>query len=192
MLLILVFALWWALVSRPQTTDSLNQTSTTTLATTTTGSVVEESDGNPLTVVNRRSQTVAQIVASLPEGSQYASLFNSTGVGATLVGTSPSSYTVFVSTNRGFTLLAPGTISNMSAAEKKRMIEYSIVSGRGLDVDTSFSGNIQSLSSDILNFHVGSTGLVQINSSYALETYRAKNGVVYVINQPLLPPVKAH
>jgi uncharacterized surface protein with fasciclin (FAS1) repeats len=193
LLLIVVFGLWWYLGEHPQLatpSDTANSTTTTQLPN--AGSTVEETDGNPLTVVDRRSQTVAQVVASLADGSQYASLFGSTGIGATLVGHAPSSYTVFVSTNRGYTLLAPGTIAKMTAAEKKRMIQYSVVSGRGLDVDASFSGNVQSLSGDILNFHVGSTGLVQINSSYALETYRAKNGIVYLINQPLLPPTQAH
>ena len=144
----------------------------------------------PVTVTDKSSETVAQIVAGLSGASEYQALFNSSGIGATLIGTAPSSYTVFVSTDQGFGLLAPGTISGMSAAQKKRMVEYSVVSGRALDVSAVQSGDIQTLSGDTLNFHVGTTGMVQANSSFALAAYKAKNGIVYVINQPLLPPVK--
>lgn len=189
-LLVVVGGLWWYLQDMPLATDVSNTPNATTAST--TASKAEVSDGSAATVIDRSSQTVAQVVASLSGSSQYASYFNSTGVGATLVGTSPSSYTVFVSTDKGYGLLAPGTVTKMTAAQKKRMIQYSIISGRALDIDAFNTGDVQSLSGDTLNLHVGNAGLAQVNSSYALESYRAKNGMVYVINQPLLPPTQAH
>jgi uncharacterized surface protein with fasciclin (FAS1) repeats len=116
-------------------------------------------------------------------------MFTGTGVGATLGAKGP--YTVFVSTDAGFSLLPAGTVSRMTAAEKKRFVQYSIVSGRALDINAVNSGSVKTLSGDTLNFHVGSTGLVQVNSSYALGAYKTSNGIVYVLNQPLLPPQKS-
>ncbi len=80
----------------------------------------------------------------------------------------------------------------MTAAQKKRMVQYSVVSGRALNVNVQDSGSVKALSGDLLNFNVGSTGLVQVNSSYALAAYKATNGIVYVINQPLLPPTSGN
>ena len=143
-------------------------------------------------VVNTKNsgKSIAQIVTGLPNASEYAGFFSDTGVGGMLG--AHGSYTVFVSTNTGYGLLKPGTITTMTAAQKKRMVQYSIVSGKALDVNAQDSGSIKALSGDELNFNVGSTDLVQVNSSYALAAYKASNGIVYVINQPLVPPTSGN
>jgi len=130
------------------------------------------------------------LLAELTGDSTYVSFYNSTGVGATLGARGP--YTVFVSTDAGYALLKPGTIANMTAAQKKRMIQYSVVSGKALNVNVQDSGSVKALSGDLLNFNVGSTGLVQVNSSYALGAYKASNGIVYILNQPLIPPTSGN
>jgi uncharacterized surface protein with fasciclin (FAS1) repeats len=135
---------------------------------------------------------VASIVAGLTGVSQYQGFFDSTGISNTLVDTGPASYTVFVSTDAGYNLLAAGTIANMTAAQKKRMVQYSIVSGKALNVNVADSGSVKTLSGDEVNFKVGTTGLVQVNSSYALAAYKGSNGIVYVINQPLIPPTSGN
>ncbi len=133
--------------------------------------------------------TVAQVVASLSGVSEFQSAFVSTGVSASLTGKGP--YTVFVPTDTGYNLVKPGTITGMSAAEFKRFVQYHVVSGRALDLDALQNGTIQALSKDTLNFAVQkSTGFVQVNSSFAVTAYKASNGIVYVINQPLIPPAK--
>lgn len=184
---------WWS--NQPATTASDMASTTGEMASTTTVGAVDTSGTNttPAPVViskNNSDKSIAGIVAGLTGSSEYASLFNSTGIGATLGARGP--YTVFVSTNAGYALLKPGTISNMTAAQKKRLVQYSIVSGRALDVNVQDSGQVNALSGDKLNFSVGSTGLVQVNSSYALAAYKATNGIVYVINQPLLPPTSGN
>ena len=168
------------------TTDMTASTTTTTTGIDTSGSNTTEA---PVVVNSKNnSKSVAEIVAGLPNASEYAGLLS--GAGASINGKGP--YTVFVSTDGGYALLKPGTITNMTAAQKKRMAQYSIVSGKMLDVNAQDSGSVKALSGDLLNFNVGSTNLVQVNSSYALAAYKGTNGIVYVINQPLVPPTSGN
>lgn len=152
---------------------------------------VGNANGETPVVVNAQtsSKTVAAIIAGLAGSSEYASLLSSTGVGTSIAGKGP--YTVFVSTDAGFSLLKPGTITNLTAAQKKRLMQYSIVS-KVLNVNIQDSGSVKALSGDLLNFTVGPTNLVQVNSSYALKAYKGSNGIVYVINQPLVPPTSGN
>ncbi len=176
LVLVVIAGIWWWI----DQSNTSAPTQATTETTTTTGAT------DQVTVVNQTSSSIAEVLASLPGVSTYTSLFNSTGVGATLGARGP--YTVFVSTDAGYALLKPGTISNMTAAEQKRLIQYSIVSGKALDIDATNNGSVKALSGDELNFKVQPNGLVEVNSSFALEEYKASNGIIYVLNQPLLPP----
>lgn len=132
------------------------------------------------------SKTVAQVIAGIEAGSRFSQLLSSTGVGSSITGKGP--YTVFVSTDGAFGRLVPGTVNNLSAAEQKRLIQYHVVSGKKLDVDAVTSSQIQALSKDTLNFQVDANKNVYVNSGKVLETYRASNGIVYVINSVLIPP----
>lgn len=129
--------------------------------------------------------TVSSIIAGLKNAGRFASLYSSTGVKAEVTGSGP--YTVFVPADSAFALLAPGTINNLSAAQKKRLVEYHVVSGKMLDLDTLFSGTHTALSRDQLNFVVNK-GVAYVNSAYSVEQYKASNGIVYVISAVLLPP----
>ena len=179
---------WWFNGSNSAQPGSV--ASTTEMASTTSGGTGAANTPAPVTVNDNSNKSVAAIVAGLTGASAYASYLNSTGVGATLSGKGP--YTVFVSTDAGFGLLKPGTITNLTAAQKKRLIQYSIVSGKELDVNIQDNGSVKALSGDELNFKVGTTGLVQVNSSYALAAYKASNGIVYILNQPLVPPTSGN
>lgn len=168
--------LWWYFGQQAPAT-TINDIVTTTTETSGAGQVKIETS----------SQTVGAIVGGITNGTRFASLLSSTGVGASLTGKGP--YTVFVSTDGAFNRLPAGTLSKMTAAEVKRMIQYHVVAGKRLDVDAVNSGQIQALSKDTLNFQVDSVkGAVYVNSGYVLRAYKASNGIVYVINSVLLPP----
>jgi uncharacterized surface protein with fasciclin (FAS1) repeats len=138
------------------------------------------------TTTTQSSKTVAGIIAGIEYGGRFSQLLSSTGVGASLTGKGP--YTVFVATDGAFGRLVPGTINSLSAAEQKRLMQYHVVVGKKLDVDATFSGQIQALSKDTINFQVDASQNVYVNSGKVLETYRASNGIVYVINSVLVPP----
>lgn len=174
---LIALGLWWLMGQQPAAAPS----TTTETATTTS-----ETSGASAVSVKNSVGTVSQVVADLSLGNRFASLLSSTGVGATLNGKGP--YTVFVATDGAFSRLTPGTISSMSAAQLKRLVQYHVVAGKKLDVDALQSGQIQALSKDMLNFQVNAGNKVYVNSGYVLEAYNASNGIVYVINSVLLPP----
>jgi uncharacterized surface protein with fasciclin (FAS1) repeats len=149
----------------------------------------ETGGAGPVAVVSS-SETVAAIVAGVSNGGTFNSLLSQTGLLSSIKGKGP--YTVFVATNGAFDRVVPGTISSMTAAQLKRLVEYHIVSGKSLEVSANFSGEVTALSGDILNFQVNTTThAVYVDSGYVLEAYKASNGMVYVINTVLLPPIKS-
>ena len=155
-------------------------TSTTPTSATTTGTVT-------LSATNRSSQDVATIAASLTGASTFASLFSSTGVKATITGKGP--YTIFVPTDGAISLLTPGTIQNLSAAAKKRLVQYHVIKGTAVDPAAVKAGFMTAVSGDVLNFTVNNTDQsARINNSLVVKAYKGSNGVVYLISQVLFPP----
>jgi len=173
--------LWWLLGQQPIEGSPSNVASTTPQTST-------ETSGAGAVTVNNSTGTVAQVVAGIANGGRYAQLLSQTGV--SLSGKGP--YTVFVATDGAYSRLVPGTINSLSSTELKRLVQYSIVSGKKLDVDAVNSGQVQSLSGDPINFQVDAAKkAVYVNSGYVLSAYNASNGIVYVINAVLIPPTKA-
>jgi uncharacterized surface protein with fasciclin (FAS1) repeats len=193
LIVIAALGLWWLAASRPlgmlaptgsTTEDTAAPSSATT--TTTKGAVTVKKD------MSTKNKDVATIVRGLATGSTFNGYFRSTGVAATINAKSTSKYTIFVPTNGAFAQLPPGTVSNMSAAEKKRLIEYHVVSGRAVDPDQMTAGSIQALSGDILNFSYGIDKIPLVNSAIVVTQYEGTNGVVIVIDNVLLPPKKSN
>lgn len=147
-----------------------------------------ETAGAGSVMVQNSKGTVANVIADLQYGGRYAQLLSQTGVSSALAGKGP--YTVFVATDGAYGRLIPGTVNSLSATELKRLVQYSIISGKKLDVDAVNSGQIQALSGDTLNFVVNDDQKVYVNSGYVLSAYNASNGIVYVINAVLIPPTK--
>jgi transforming growth factor-beta-induced protein len=166
--LVLLLAAWWLMQDGSMTVPGQNQDDTTT-----TGS-------------NTGSGTVAAIAASVSNGGRYNQLLAQSGVLSAISGKGP--YTVFVATDGAYSRLIPGTINNMTPAELKRTMQYSVVSGKKLDVDAINNSQIQALSRDTLNFRVDANKNVYVNSGQILKSYKATNGMVYVINAVLIPP----
>lgn len=181
---------WWVAAHRPlsSSTDmgqAMQQGTSTAGTATGSGSAGTAN----VTKVNRATQSVATIVAGLSSASTFNSYFKSTGVSASI--SSTGKYTIFVPTNGAFAQLPGGTIANMTAAEKKRLIQYHVVSGRAIDVDAEIAGTIQAVSGDYLNFSYGANKIPMVNSAITITEYTGKNGTVYLIDNVLLPPKKA-
>lgn len=140
---------------------------------------------------NRVATDVSSISEGLPDATRFSALLTSTGVAAMLKDKGP--YTIFVPTDRALRQLPPGTLEHMSAAQLKRLVEYHVVATRAVDVNAVDSGTLQALSGDMLNFSLQpGDQSARVNSSVVLQGYSTKNGVVYLINSVLLPPVTAH
>jgi uncharacterized surface protein with fasciclin (FAS1) repeats len=137
---------------------------------------------------NRQAVGVNAIAQDLPDATRFAALLGSTGVVRMLDPTKP--YTLFIPTDRALRALPASTLSSMTASELKRLVEYHVVVGRAIDVNAVDSGSITALSKDTLNFTVTpGDQSARVNSSAILQAYKGKNGIVYLINDVLLPPV---
>lgn len=174
---------WWAI-----TPHDTALTEGDGMATTTT----EQVNGNAsqqVAVKNYSNQSVLAIAQSISGASTFGSWLTSTGVSAELSGA--GQYTVFVPTDGSISQLPPGTYTNLSAAEKKRFVEYHIIKGKALDVDALTAGVETSLSGDALNVSYGQNKIPLINSAIVIEAYKGKNGIVYLVDNALIPPQKA-
>ena len=135
------------------------------------------------------STDIASVVSHIPEASSFGELFQSTGVAASLKG---GPFTVFVSSNKALSELPQGTLNSMSAAEKKRFVEYHVIGDRKVDIGAMRAGSLQALSKDGLNFMVmASDGIGRVNGTAVVKTYQADNGIIYLIDSALLPPLKS-
>ena len=154
---VLIAGIWWFV----QSTTTPNGNATTTPQTT-------AGAGSPVATASevRTNLTVNGLIASLANSGKFAALYASTGVSASVTGKGP--YTVFVPTDGAFANLTDA-ISTMTAAEKKRLVQYAVVSGKRLDLDAVSSGTHIALSKDTLNFQVHpQTKLAYVNNGYAL------------------------
>lgn len=133
--------------------------------------------------------SVVTIVQRISGTSQFNALFKSTGVIDRLTGKGP--YTIFVPTNSAISQLPPGTISGMTPAQKIRFVQYHVIAGRRVDSEAQAAGTIQALSGDTLNFSYGADKVPLVNSAIFLQKYEASNGVVYLIDNVLLPPLRS-
>lgn len=155
-----------------------------------TGSL--EAPRTPFIVTQNRIATdVPSIAEGLPDATRFSALLAQSGVAAMLTGKGP--YTIFVPTDRALRDLPAGMLSSLTPAQLKRLVEYHVVAGRSVDVNAVDSGTVQALSGDALNFSLQSGDQsARVNSSVVLEGYATKNGMVYLINAVLLPPVKTN
>lgn len=193
---VVALGLWWY---SSQVTD--NSMTTDTMATTTangttgtgaqTGSTSTGGSGAVVPVTTSKTDVVS-IVAGLSGVSQFNALFHSTGVAATITPQTGGKYTIFVPTNGAISQLPAGTISKMTAAQQKRLIQYHVISGRAVDTTSQIAGQIQALSGDALNFSYGTNKIPMVNSAIIVAQYNGSNGTVYLIDNVLLPPTKSN
>ena len=123
---------------------------------------------------------------AIPQASTFVSLLQQTGVASEL--SANGTYTFFVPTNAAFAASPLGPLSSMTAAQQKRLAEFHIVSGKMMSISSVKSGYIMMLSRDELNANVFDTAQVG-GATHIIGTYPAPDGIIYLIDQVLQPPV---
>src|SRR3990167_1072859 len=176
LLIVAVLGLWWFSASRSPSIAGVDNATTSTSG---SGSSVSKTD--------RSSSDVVSIAQSISGASTFGGWLSSSGVSAQITGKGP--YTIFVPTDAAVAKLKAGTFTNLSAAGKKRFVQYHIVKGRAIDVDAQISGTILALSGVDLNFD-NTNNIAMVNSGIIIAQYKGSNGMVYVINTVLVPPEK--
>ena len=188
--LVCIFGLWlWSSQQNAPVEDSNSSLQQQQAVSKTAPTAAPASNSRTLSKAVKATD-VASVVATIPEARSFAELVKSTGVNAMLTRGGP--YTIFVTSNKAFAQTPAVNITAMTAAEKKRFVEYSIVPDRKVNIDAMRSGNIPSLTREQLNIEVGPDGVARVNGASVVKTYNADNGVVYLIDRVLLPPKKSY
>lgn len=189
-LILIIGGMWWLAGSNAGTSQSTVASSTLPDASS-TAQDVSTTDAQPVAVASGTGGSVVSVLGGIPDASIAANLFNQSGVASMVSGKGP--YTLFVPDNEAFSAVPPGTLSTLTAAQFKRLVEYHVIVGRALNVDAVSSGSVQALSKDPLNFQVNlQNGTANVGSAYVLREYKAQNGVVYLISAVLIPPQKSN
>jgi uncharacterized surface protein with fasciclin (FAS1) repeats len=169
---------WWAQVQTAKNGMESNNMATTT----------DQTAGNtPVAVgsVSRKGFT-SSVIAGISDASSFSALLSATGIDATLKGTGP--YTVFVPINAAFDHADPSVL-NVTGDARKRLVNYHIIEGKAIDPSALTSGTETALSGDTLNLVTSPLDRVaRVNGALILSSYSTSNGVVYLINEVLIPP----
>lgn len=138
--------------------------------------------GTPISVP--QPQDALSALRNIPDASAFVSLLQRTGVASeiSLYGT----YTFFVPTNEVFAS-SKYPLQYLSAPEQKRFAEFHIFDGKMMSLDDIKAGHMIMMSRDQLNDTVFDVASVEGNT-HVVATYRAPNGIIYMVDQLLLPP----
>jgi uncharacterized surface protein with fasciclin (FAS1) repeats len=182
-LLIVLILGWWWKAGSASPVASTNATPATA-ATTTAPSAPTAS-----VALQVRTGNVVAVIDSIPDASRFAQMLGTSAIASQLTGKGP--YTVFVPINEAYAHLPSGMLTDLSAAQLKRLMQYHVIAGKAIDVDAQSAGTVAALSGDMLNFSVRSGDQsARVNSSVALQSYKASNGIVYLVDQVLIPPTQ--
>jgi len=102
--------------------------------------------------------------------------------------------TVFAPTDEAFAKLPKGTVENLLKPENKAklvaILSYHVVPGKLMASDVTKSTGAMSLQGQRLSFKVAGDSAMVDNASVVMTDVGAKNGVIHVIDQVLLPTDK--
>jgi len=142
-----------------------------------------------VTTARKSSRTLLTTLKTIPNTVRFRSLLTNTSLSTALTGTGP--YTLFVPTDTAFRQLPSGTIDTLTSTQLKRLVAYHIVDDRALDLTTQKTGVVTALSGDALNVSLNGQGNApRVNSSVVTAQYKTTNGVIYLIDTVLIPPIK--
>jgi transforming growth factor-beta-induced protein len=133
--------------------------------------------------------TIVEIATGNPDFSTLVTAVKAAGLAETLSGKGP--FTVFAPTNEAFAALPKGTLEKLLKPENrdllKKVLTYHVVSGDLMAKDLR-SGDVATVADSTVAVNV-QNGKVSVNKANVVKAdLSAKNGVIHVIDQVLLPP----
>ena len=174
--------LWVVVSSQVPTTSSIDDQQSQTQSTSTSSDIAVQLPQ----VVDRSTQDVVSVIKHIPNAAEFSSLIATSGVTSLLQGAGP--YTVFAPADGAFDELPRGSLSTLSPTALKRFVEYHLLANQMIDPASQYVGVGLSISGDAVNFTLGPGNLPMVNSAVIITEYQAKNGVVYLIDNVLVPP----
>jgi uncharacterized surface protein with fasciclin (FAS1) repeats len=102
-------------------------------------------------------------------------------------------FTVFAPTNEAFDKLPKGTVDDLMKAENKdklrNILEYHVAVGGYKQENLQDGQTINQANLQNITIHM-KDGKMMVNNSNVLATIPASNGIIYVIDEVLLPPTE--
>jgi uncharacterized surface protein with fasciclin (FAS1) repeats len=145
--------------------------------------VEERQEG--LAAADMSTSTVLEVIQSLRKAERYELMLYNSGLTEVLKG--PGNITVFVPVSAKFDYLPRGYIASLTRAETRELALGHIVE-RALPLQESLNGMVPTASGTTIEFSVdASAGEATIGGANILKVYKAKNGMVYLIDKVLVP-----
>jgi uncharacterized surface protein with fasciclin (FAS1) repeats len=151
-----------------------------------TNYIVGQATGNTQT-----GNDIVSIAAASNSFSTLTSLVKAAGLADTLQ--QPGPYTVFAPTNEAFAGLPAGTLQQLQQPENRKLLiqilTYHVVPGQ-LTANQLSSGELKTVENSPVNIKVDSANnQITVNEARVIQpNIQASNGVIYPINQVLIPP----
>ncbi|MEA5565414.1 fasciclin domain-containing protein [Anabaena sp. UHCC 0399] len=151
-----------------------------------TNYIVGQATGNTQT-----GNDIVSIAAASNSFSTLTSLLKAAGLADTLQ--QPGPYTVFAPTNEAFAALPAGTLQQLQQPENRellvKILTYHVVPGQ-LTANQLSSGELKTVENSPVNIQVDSANnQIAVNEARVIQpNIQASNGVIYAINQVLIPP----
>lgn len=133
---------------------------------------------------------INSLVNDLPNVSRFQEFFKEAHGAMFLV--EPFLYTLFIPTDSAFSQLPYTTqteLNGMTQEELERFVTYHVVPQKMVSVGEQKVGTVTALSRDALNFELRDSGGA-VGNAHVVSVHNAENGIVYVIDGVLLPPIK--
>ncbi|OUL33454.1 fasciclin domain-containing protein [Nostoc sp. 106C] len=134
---------------------------------------------------------IVSLAASSASFTTLTSLLRSTGLAETLQQAGP--YTVFAPTDQAFAALPPGTLQQLQQPENRetliKLLRYHVVPGQ-ITASQLSTGQLKTIEDTPVDIKVDSANnQIAVNNARVLQTnVQASNGVIYPINEVLIPP----
>ncbi|MCF4970108.1 fasciclin domain-containing protein [Nostoc sp. CMAA1605] len=148
--------------------------------------VVSQGTGNTQT-----GNDIVSVAASSNSFSTLTSLLKTAGL--TDILQQPGPYTVFAPTNEAFAALPAGTLEQLQQPQNKELLvqilRYHVVPGQ-VTANQLSSGELKTVENSPVNIRVDSANnQIAVNEARVIQpNIQASNGVIYPINQVLIPP----
>lgn len=146
----------------------------------------------PTVEVEAKTDTnIIDIAKQTSELSTFVKVLDTAGLSATL--SDGGSFTVFAPTNDAFNALPAGTLDKLLADKQAlgKLLLYHIVGGGALANDALKVGTLKTLSGDAVRITRTDTALMVNDANAGLKIIQASNGVIYMIDKVLTPPLPA-
>jgi uncharacterized surface protein with fasciclin (FAS1) repeats len=142
--------------------------------------------GNTTSTATTTSSNIVAFAGSNTSFSTLTTALQAAGLTETLQGTGP--YTVFAPTNEAFAALPQDTLQKLleprNRATLRRILTYHVVNGQ-----VTSAGQATTLANQPVNVQLDSgSNQITVNNTRVIQPVQTSNGVIYAINEVLIPP----